>query len=198
MPQLFDAWRHSSSLITGATLQVDEIYHLACPASPVHYKYNAIKTIKVKYSIMAKAGSKCSSVLSPIRSEHEGTDTYLAGDFIFPMQFCASHMTSTRAPECVLTLFNPRLPNPPDECARHAQHAGACEADRGAVPIDIHQRGVRRPARASPDRRLLGQRQPHRHSLVLRRGYVGMATAGRAIVAIELAGCLTMCWTNQY
>ena len=27
-------------------LEVDQIYHLACPASPVHYKYNAIKTIK--------------------------------------------------------------------------------------------------------------------------------------------------------
>lgn len=27
-------------------LEVDEIYHLACPASPVHYQYNAIKTIK--------------------------------------------------------------------------------------------------------------------------------------------------------
>lgn len=26
--------------------EVDEIYHLACPASPVHYQYNAIKTIK--------------------------------------------------------------------------------------------------------------------------------------------------------
>ena len=25
---------------------VDEIYNLACPASPVHYQYNAIKTIK--------------------------------------------------------------------------------------------------------------------------------------------------------
>ena len=27
-------------------LEVDRIYHLACPASPVHYKYNAVKTIK--------------------------------------------------------------------------------------------------------------------------------------------------------
>jgi len=27
-------------------LEVDQIYHLACPASPVHYQYNAIKTIK--------------------------------------------------------------------------------------------------------------------------------------------------------
>lgn len=27
-------------------IEVDEIYNLACPASPVHYQYNAIKTIK--------------------------------------------------------------------------------------------------------------------------------------------------------
>jgi len=27
-------------------LEVDEIYNLACPASPVHYQYNPIKTIK--------------------------------------------------------------------------------------------------------------------------------------------------------
>eukprot|EP00734_Pompholyxophrys_sp_LG126_P000040 Pompholyxophrys_sp_v1_NODE_2_length_20472_cov_5.132586.p5 type:complete len:364 gc:universal NODE_2_length_20472_cov_5.132586:11609-12700(+) len=27
-------------------LEVDEIYHLACPASPPHYQYNPIKTIK--------------------------------------------------------------------------------------------------------------------------------------------------------
>ncbi len=28
------------------TIEVDEIYHLACPASPVHYQYNPVKTIK--------------------------------------------------------------------------------------------------------------------------------------------------------
>lgn len=27
-------------------IEVDEIYNMACPASPVHYQYNAIKTIK--------------------------------------------------------------------------------------------------------------------------------------------------------
>ena len=27
-------------------LEVDEIYNLACPASPVHYQYNPIKTVK--------------------------------------------------------------------------------------------------------------------------------------------------------
>jgi UDP-glucuronate decarboxylase len=26
--------------------EIDKIYHLACPASPIHYQYNAIKTIK--------------------------------------------------------------------------------------------------------------------------------------------------------
>jgi UDP-glucuronate decarboxylase len=27
-------------------LEVDKIYHLACPASPIHYQYNPVKTIK--------------------------------------------------------------------------------------------------------------------------------------------------------
>lgn len=27
-------------------LEVDQLYHLACPASPVHYQYNPVKTIK--------------------------------------------------------------------------------------------------------------------------------------------------------
>jgi UDP-glucuronate decarboxylase len=27
-------------------IEVDQIYHLACPASPVHYQYNAVKTVK--------------------------------------------------------------------------------------------------------------------------------------------------------
>ena len=26
-------------------LEVDQIYHLACPASPPHYQYNPVKTI---------------------------------------------------------------------------------------------------------------------------------------------------------
>ena len=28
-------------------LEIDQIYHLACPASPVHYQYNPVKTTKV-------------------------------------------------------------------------------------------------------------------------------------------------------
>lgn len=31
-------------------LEVDQIYHFACPASPVHYQYNPVKTIKTNVS----------------------------------------------------------------------------------------------------------------------------------------------------
>lgn len=30
--------------------EVDQIYNMACPASPVHYQYNPIKTTKVRLS----------------------------------------------------------------------------------------------------------------------------------------------------
>jgi len=40
----FEVIRHD--IINPIYLEVDEIYNLACPASPVHYQYNPIKTIK--------------------------------------------------------------------------------------------------------------------------------------------------------
>jgi UDP-glucuronate decarboxylase len=40
----FELIRHD--IINPIFLEVDEIYNLACPASPVHYQHNAIKTIK--------------------------------------------------------------------------------------------------------------------------------------------------------
>lgn len=40
----FELLRHD--IIDPIKLEVDEIYNLACPASPVHYQYNPIKTIK--------------------------------------------------------------------------------------------------------------------------------------------------------
>ena len=40
----FELIRHD--IINPIFLEVDEIYNLACPASPLHYQYNAIKTIK--------------------------------------------------------------------------------------------------------------------------------------------------------
>jgi len=40
----FELIRHDVTL--PILLEVDRIYHLACPASPIHYQFNAIKTIK--------------------------------------------------------------------------------------------------------------------------------------------------------
>lgn len=40
----FEAIRHD--LVNPIFLEVDEIYNLACPASPIHYQYNPVKTTK--------------------------------------------------------------------------------------------------------------------------------------------------------
>lgn len=40
----FELLRHD--IIDPIKLEVDEIYNLACPASPIHYQYNPIKTLK--------------------------------------------------------------------------------------------------------------------------------------------------------
>jgi UDP-glucuronate decarboxylase len=43
LPEL-ELIRHD--VVNPIMLEVDQIYHLACPASPVHYQYNPVKTIK--------------------------------------------------------------------------------------------------------------------------------------------------------
>jgi UDP-glucuronate decarboxylase len=40
----FELIRHD--IIHPLFVEVDKIYHLACPASPIHYQHNAIKTVK--------------------------------------------------------------------------------------------------------------------------------------------------------
>jgi UDP-glucuronate decarboxylase len=40
----FEIIRHD--LINPITLEVDEVYNLACPASPIHYQFNPVKTVK--------------------------------------------------------------------------------------------------------------------------------------------------------
>lgn len=40
----FELIRHD--VIEPILLEVDQVYHMACPASPVHYQYNPVKTIK--------------------------------------------------------------------------------------------------------------------------------------------------------
>lgn len=40
----FEVIRHD--VIEPILLEIDRVYHLACPASPVHYQYNPVKTVK--------------------------------------------------------------------------------------------------------------------------------------------------------
>jgi len=40
----FEVMRHD--VIEPILLEVDQIYNLACPASPIHYQYNPVKTVK--------------------------------------------------------------------------------------------------------------------------------------------------------
>ena len=42
--QNFELIRHD--LVQPLFLEVDQIYNLACPASPIHYQYNPVKTVK--------------------------------------------------------------------------------------------------------------------------------------------------------
>jgi UDP-glucuronate decarboxylase len=42
--QRFELIRHD--VIEPILLEVDQIYNLACPASPIHYQYNPVKTVK--------------------------------------------------------------------------------------------------------------------------------------------------------
>lgn len=43
----FEVIRHD--VVNPILLEVDQIFHLACPASPIHYKYNPIKTLKTSF-----------------------------------------------------------------------------------------------------------------------------------------------------
>jgi UDP-glucuronate decarboxylase len=40
----FELFRHD--VTTPLTMEVDEVYHLACPASPIHYQRNPVRTIR--------------------------------------------------------------------------------------------------------------------------------------------------------
>ena len=57
----FELLRHD--ITKPITLEVDRIWHLACPASPIHYQFNPIKTAKTSflgtYNMLGMAKSRC-------------------------------------------------------------------------------------------------------------------------------------------
>ena len=63
--------------------EVDEIYNLACPASPIHYQYNPIKTVKTSVMgaihMLGLAKRIRSKVLQASTSEVYGDPTVHTG-----------------------------------------------------------------------------------------------------------------------
>ncbi|KAG5567748.1 hypothetical protein RHGRI_003060 [Rhododendron griersonianum] len=51
----FELIRHD--VVEPILLEVDQIYHLACPASPVHYKFNPVKTI-ISFWLAKRVGAR--------------------------------------------------------------------------------------------------------------------------------------------
>jgi UDP-glucuronate decarboxylase len=43
----FELIRHD--VVDPIMVECDRVYHLACPASPPHYQYNSIKTVKTSF-----------------------------------------------------------------------------------------------------------------------------------------------------
>lgn len=70
----FELIRHD--VVEPINLEVDQIYNLACPASPVHYQYNPVKTIKTNvfgtFNMLGLAKSKKARILQASTSEIYG------------------------------------------------------------------------------------------------------------------------------
>jgi UDP-glucuronate decarboxylase len=70
----FEILRHD--IVNPIILEVDEIYNLACPASPVHYQFNPVKTVKTNVmgtlNMLGLANNIKSRVLQASTSEVYG------------------------------------------------------------------------------------------------------------------------------
>ena len=73
----FELVRHD--IIEPYYAEVDQIYNLACPASPIHYQYNPIKTIKTSVmgaiNVLGLAKRVKAKVLQASTSEVYGDPT---------------------------------------------------------------------------------------------------------------------------
>lgn len=81
----FELLRHD--VIEPILLEVDQIYNLACPASPIHYQYNPVKTIKTNVMgtlnmlglakrVRARILQASTSEIYGDPAEHPQTETY--------------------------------------------------------------------------------------------------------------------------
>jgi UDP-glucuronate decarboxylase len=92
-------------------LEVDEIYNLACPASPVHYQYNPIKTIKtnimgtinalgIAKRVKARILQASTSEVYGNPEEHPQTESYWGK--VNPIGIRSCYDEGKRAAECLM------------------------------------------------------------------------------------------------
>jgi UDP-glucuronate decarboxylase len=92
----FELIRHD--VIHPLFIEVDQIYHLACPASPIHYQQNSIKTVKTNVmgtiNMLGLAKRIRARILLSSSSEVYGTTTGRTGS---TSGSCASSTPTARA-----------------------------------------------------------------------------------------------------
>ena len=105
----FEVIRHD--IINPIYLEVDEIYNLACPASPVHYQFNPIKTIKTNVmgaiNVLGIAKRTKAKILQASTSEvygdpdvHPQKESYWGR--VNPMGIRSCYDEGKRAAECLM------------------------------------------------------------------------------------------------
>ena len=105
----FELIRHD--IINPIYLEVDEIYNLACPASPVHYQFNPIKTIKTNImgviNVLGIAKRTKAKVLQASTSEiygdpeiHPQNESYWGK--VNPIGIRSCYDEGKRAAECLM------------------------------------------------------------------------------------------------
>jgi len=110
---LFELIRHD--IINPLYLEVDQIYNLACPASPVHYQYNPIKTIKTNImgtiNILGLAKRLNVKILQASTSEvygdpeiHPQTEDYWGK--VNPIGIRSCYDEGKRAAECLMMDYH--------------------------------------------------------------------------------------------
>jgi UDP-glucuronate decarboxylase len=109
----FELIRHD--IINPIYLEIDEIYNLACPASPVHYQFNPIKTIKTSVmgaiNTLGLAKRVKAKILQASTSEvygdpeiHPQTEAYWGR--VNPIGIRSCYDEGKRAAECLMMDYH--------------------------------------------------------------------------------------------
>jgi hypothetical protein len=118
-------------------LEVDQIYHLACPASPVHYKWAGPRGGRGGGVAAAGAGLGAAAALPPLILAQQLADLAAA----------APHHTIVLPPPPPCVQVQPHQDHQ-DLLHRHHEHAGPGQALPRPLPHLLHLGGLRRPAAA--------------------------------------------------